>query len=69
MVSVSSGRVSLRARAPKPLLPFGDVPMLKDQETVTHELQEVLGMRPAGWKKINGLVIVLAEGGGHRQRQ
>lgn len=43
--------------------------MLKDQETVTHELQEVLGMRPAGWKKINGLVIVLAEGGGHRQRQ
>lgn len=43
--------------------------MLKDQETVTHELQEVLGMRPADWKKINGLVIVLAEGGGHRQRQ
>lgn len=69
MVSVSSGRVPLKARAPKPLLPSGDVPMLKDQETVTHELQEVLGMRPAGWKKINGPVNVLAEGGRHRQWQ
>lgn len=49
---------------PASLLPEGDVLC---SETMTHKLQEVLGMLPARWKKINGSEVVFGEEEGHKQ--